>query len=368
MTTNTAIDVALGDRAYTIHIGEGLLEERELLSEHVRSEKAFVISNATVADLYLDRMRSALGNVKVDHCLIGDGEEHKNLDTLGEVVGSLLEQGHTRNTTIIALGGGVVGDTAGFAAASYQRGVDFIQVPTTLLSQVDSSVGGKTAVNHPLGKNMIGAFYQPKAVYIDTATLRTLPDREVSAGLAEIIKHGMLADANYLAEVEADIERLVALEPEAMINAIRGSCAIKAAVVAEDEKESGKRALLNLGHTFGHAIETAMGYGQWLHGEAVGAGLVMATDLSVRLGRCSADEALRIKNLVAKAGLPVAPPADISTETFLSLMAKDKKAIDAGMRFVLLAGGPGEAELVEDVPASVLSETLRAGESLCEFG
>lgn len=367
MASLHTIPVALGDRSYKIHIGSGLLGRGDLLAESVRSRKAFVVTNPAVAELYLDKVKAALGNIAVDHYLMPDGEEHKNLETLGKIVGALLDKRHTRATTIIALGGGVVGDTAGFAAASYQRGVDFIQAPTTLLSQVDSSVGGKTAVNHALGKNMIGAFYQPKAVYIDTDTLLTLPGREVSAGLAEVIKHGLLADASYLGFVEDNIKRLVALEAEPVAAAIEGSCRIKAAVVAEDEREGGKRALLNLGHTFGHAIETATGYGKWLHGEAVGAGLVMATDLSARLGRCSAQDAKRIKNLVAAAGLPVAPPADMARESFLSLMARDKKALDESIRLVLLKDGPGSSELVDAVPLDALDQTLAAGDVLCEF-
>ena len=271
-------------------------------------------------------------------------------------------------TAIVALGGGVVGDTAGFAAASYQRGVNFVQIPTTLLSQVDSSVGGKTAVNHVLGKNMIGAFYQPKAVYIDTDTLSTLPARELSAGLAEVIKHGLLADKNYFEWVDANVEGLLGLDTDILTSAIKGSCEIKTSVVAEDEKEQGRRALLNFGHTFGHAIETAMGYGNWLHGEAVGAGIVMATDLSWRLGRCSQEEAIRIKRLVDRAKLPVAPPDTMDADEFLQMMLKDKKTLDAGMRFVLLKNGPGESELVADVPLDLLKETLNAGSALCGSG
>lgn len=367
MTSIHSVPLALGDRSYRIRIGPGLLARGDLLGEHIRSEKAFVVSNPTVAGFYLDRVKASLCDIEVDDYLMPDGEEHKSLATLEEIVRALLEKGHTRRTTVIALGGGVVGDTAGFAAASYQRGVDFIQIPTSLLSQVDSSVGGKTAVNHLLGKNMIGAFHQPRAVYIDTDTLSTLPRREISAGLAEVIKHGLLADVGYLSFVEKNIHRLLALEAGPMAEAIKRSCEIKAAVVAEDEKEAGKRALLNLGHTFGHAIETAMGYGAWLHGEAVGTGLVMATDLSSRLGRCSRQDATRIKGLVAAAGLPVAPPAGMTDESFLGPMAKDKKAQASGMRFVLLKEGPGSSELVDDVPREILAETLAAGKSLCEF-
>jgi 3-dehydroquinate synthase len=295
-----------------------------------------------------------------------DGEQFKTLQTLESIIGDLLAKGHNRSTTIVALGGGVVGDTAGYAAASYQRGVPFVQVPTTLLSQVDSSVGGKTAVNHELGKNMIGAFYQPKGVYIDTDTLQTLPERELSAGLAEVIKHGVLADSDYFDAVEKDIGQLRQKDESALIRAIKGSCKIKAAVVAQDERESGERALLNFGHTFAHAIETGMGYGQWLHGEAVGAGMVMAADLSARLGRCSLDDSQRIKTLVERAGLPIAGPSEVSTDAMLAFMAKDKKATDEGLRFVLIEGGIGKTEIVQDVPVSVLRETLEAGLRLCE--
>jgi 3-dehydroquinate synthase len=298
--------------------------------------------------------------------LMEDGEQFKTLQTLESIIGDLLAKGHNRSTTIVALGGGVVGDTAGYAAASYQRGVPFVQVPTTLLSQVDSSVGGKTAVNHELGKNMIGAFYQPKGVYIDTDTLQTLPERELSAGLAEVIKHGVLADSDYFDAVEKDIGQLRQKDESALIRAIKGSCKIKAAVVAQDERESGERALLNFGHTFAHAIETGMGYGQWLHGEAVGAGMVMAADLSARLGRCSLDDSQRIKTLVERAGLPIAGPSEVSTDAMLAFMAKDKKATDEGLRFVLIEGGIGKTEIVQDVPVSVLRETLEAGLRLCE--
>ena len=360
------VHLDLGGNAYDIHIGAGLLGDNVELRRHVAGRQVFIVSNDTVARLYLDQVLSALDGFEVDVHLMPDGEQHKTLATLEQVIGTMLEKGHNRSTTIFALGGGVVGDTAGFAAASYQRGVPFVQLPTTLLSQVDSSVGGKTAVNHASGKNMIGAFYQPKAVYIDTDTLRSLPERELSAGLAEVIKHGVLADSAYFDRVEQDIQALRSLDDERLITTIRGSCEIKASVVAADEKETGRRALLNFGHTFGHAIEVGLGYGQWLHGEAVGAGIVMAADLSRRLGRCSSDDAMRIKTLILNAGLPVAPPQNITETEMLGYMAKDRKATDEGMRFVLLAGSIGTAELISDVPLAVVKETLAAGEALCE--
>ena len=360
------IRVDLGEHSYDICIGSGLLRAGNVLREKILGRRVFVVSNQVVADHYLDSVLHQLEGIDTDVHLMPDGEQFKTLQTLESIIGDLLAKGHNRSTTIVALGGGVVGDTAGYAAASYQRGVPFVQVPTTLLSQVDSSVGGKTAVNHELGKNMIGAFYQPKGVYVDTDTLHTLPERELSAGLAEVIKHGVLADSDYFDTVEKDIGLLRQKDESALIRAIKGSCKIKAAVVAQDERESGRRALLNFGHTFAHAIETGMGYGQWLHGEAVGAGMVMAADLSARLGRCSLDDSQRIKTLVERAGLPIAGPSEVSTDAMLAFMAKDKKATDEGLRFVLIEGGIGKTEIVQDVPVSVLRETLEAGLRLCE--
>jgi 3-dehydroquinate synthase len=360
------VHLELGDQSYDICIGQGLIGRTDLLTEQIVAGQVFVISNETVASLHLDTLLESLADYQVDVHLIPEGEQFKTLDTIENVVGSLLSRGHNRTTTIFALGGGVVGDTAGFVAASYQRGVAFVQVPTTLLSQVDSSVGGKTAVNHPLGKNMIGAFYQPKAVYIDTETLKTLPPRELSAGLAEVIKHGVLADSEYFEFIEANIDRLRQLDDESLQKAILGSCEIKAAVVSADEKERGQRALLNFGHTFGHAIETGVGYGSWLHGEAIGAGMVMAADLSMRLGRCSAAEGQRIKQLIAHAGLPVSPPEDLDAGAFIGHMSKDKKATDTGIRFVLMAGSIGRTEVVDNVPVEALLETLNAGSALCQ--
>ena len=365
MSQISTLQLDLGQESYPIHIGPGLLKDSALMKAPVRSRRAMIVSNQAVADIYLDRVLSSLSDLTVDVHLMPDGEQFKTLATLEGIIGSLLENGHTRSTTLFALGGGVVGDTTGFAAACYQRGVDFVQLPTTLLSQVDSSVGGKTAVNHELGKNMIGAFYQPRQVVIDTDTLKSLPPRELSAGLAEVIKHGALADIDYFDEVESAIDKLVSLQSDAMTAAILGSCRIKSGIVAEDEKEAGVRALLNFGHTFGHAIEAAVGYGEWLHGEAVGTGMVMAADLSMRLGRCTAADAQRLKTLVGAAGLPLVPP-QVPAEQFLSLMARDKKATDSGLRFVLLAGGLGKTELVSDVPEDIVMQTLAAGEALCE--
>ena len=360
------IRVDLGEHSYDICIGSGLLRAGNVLREKILGRRVFVVSNQVVADHYLDSVLHQLEGLDTDVHLMEDGEQFKTLQTLESIIGDLLAKGHNRSTTIVALGGGVVGDTAGYAAASYQRGVPFVQVPTTLLSQVDSSVGGKTAVNHELGKNMIGAFYQPKGVYVDTDTLQTLPERELSAGLAEIIKHGVLADSDYFDVVEKNSGAVLALEPAAIMHAIHTSCSAKARIVEADEREAGKRALLNLGHTFAHAIETGMGYGQWLHGEAVGAGMVMAADLSARLGRCSLDDSQRIKTLVERAGLPTAGPSEVSTDAMLAFMAKDKKATDEGLRFVLIEGGIGKTEIVQDVPVSVLRETLEAGLRLCE--
>lgn len=356
------VQLDLGEKSYPIFIGEGLLSDAQLLTSQVRGGEALVVTNETIAPLFLDTLLKSLPGLKVDSVCLPDGEEFKTLASFERVLGELLTRGHKRSTTVIALGGGVVGDTAGFAAASYQRGVDFIQVPTTLLAQVDSSVGGKTAVNHPLGKNMIGAFHQPRAVVIDTATLKALPDRELSAGLAEVIKHGALGDAAYLSEVEALMASLRARDPAALAQVIRRSCEIKAAIVSADEREGGVRALLNFGHTFGHAIETAMGYGQWLHGEAVGAGMVMAADLSVRLGQLKLEEGQRLKRIIEAAGLPVAPPAGLGNR-FMELMARDKKATDEGIRFILLRG-LGSAEIVADVAPNLLAETINAGDAL----
>jgi 3-dehydroquinate synthase len=349
----------LGPRSYPIHIGSGLLARPGLLAAAIPGKRVAIVTNETVAPLYLEPVRHALAGFAPLEIVLPDGEQHKTLDTLNRVYTRLLEERCDRGTTIVALGGGVIGDIAGFAAASYQRGVPFVQVPTTLLAQVDSSVGGKTGVNHALGKNMIGAFWQPRAVIIDTDTLNTLPDRELSAGLAEVIKYGLIRDPEFLVWLETSIDRLLTRDPAATAHAIERSCRNKAEVVAADETESGVRAILNLGHTFGHAIETGMGYGAWLHGEAVAAGMVMAADLSRRLGWLSEADVARIARLVARARLPVKPPAALGAERFRSLMSVDKKVQAGKLRLVLLRR-LGEAVVTGDFPPAALDETLNA--------
>ncbi|GLH34932.1 MULTISPECIES: 3-dehydroquinate synthase [Pseudomonas] len=353
------LKVDLGERSYPIYIGEGLLEQPELLAPHIAGRQVAIVSNETVAPLYLERLSKTLGAYSVLPVILPDGEAHKNWETLQLIFDGLLTARHDRRTTVVALGGGVIGDMAGFAAACYQRGVDFIQVPTTLLSQVDSSVGGKTGINHPLGKNMVGAFYQPNAVLIDTTTLNTLPERELSAGLAEVIKYGLICDKPFLGWLEDNIKALRALEPAALTEAIQRSCAAKAAVVGADERESGVRATLNLGHTFGHAIETHMGYGVWLHGEAVAAGTVMALEMSMRLGWIDQSERDRAIRLLQDAGLPVVPPQEMTPAHFMEHMAVDKKVIDGRLRLVLLRQ-MGEAVVTDDYPKEILQATLSA--------
>ncbi|MDI2143056.1 MULTISPECIES: 3-dehydroquinate synthase [unclassified Pseudomonas] len=353
------LKVDLGERSYPIHIGEGLLDQPELLAPHIHGRQVAIISNETVAPLYLERLTRSLSQFSVVSVVLPDGEAFKNWETLQLIFDGLLTARHDRRTTVIALGGGVIGDMAGFAAACYQRGVDFIQIPTTLLSQVDSSVGGKTGINHPLGKNMVGAFYQPNVVLIDTASLKTLPARELSAGLAEVIKYGLICDEPFLTWLEDNVDALRALDQEALTYAIERSCAAKAAVVGADEKETGVRATLNLGHTFGHAIETHMGYGVWLHGEAVAAGTVMAMEMSARLGWISEQERDRGIRLFQRAGLPVVPPEEMTEADFLEHMAIDKKVIDGRLRLVLLRR-MGEAVVTDDYPKEVLQATLGA--------
>jgi 3-dehydroquinate synthase len=352
------IRVALGTRSYPVHVGTRLLERTELIAGLLSGERVAIISNQTIAPLYLDRMTHTLeaaGHAVVP-IVIADGEEHKNWQTLNHIYDALLAARCGRDTSVLALGGGVVGDIAGFAAATYQRGVPFIQVPTTLLAQVDSSVGGKTAINHPRGKNMIGAFHQPLAVIADLDTLATLPDRELKAGLAEVIKHGLIRDRAFLDWLENNIERLVARDRDALAHAVRRSIEIKADIVARDERETGERALLNFGHTFGHAIETGLGYGTWLHGEAVAAGMLLAAQLSCRLGHLQAPEVGRITSLIERAGLPSSAP-DLGTQRYLELMALDKKVKSGRMRFILLAA-LGEAYIEEVTPAGPLEATL----------
>ena len=353
------LHVDLGERSYPIFIGGGLLDRAECFTPYIAGRHVAVVTNETVAPLYLQRLLDTLAGYRVTPIVLPDGEAFKNWETLQRIFDGLLEARHDRRTTLIALGGGVIGDMTGFAAACYQRGVDFIQVPTTLLSQVDSSVGGKTGINHPLGKNMIGAFYQPKAVVIDTATLATLPARELSAGLAEVIKYGLICDEPFLAWLEQHIDALRGLDAEAISEAVERSCAAKARVVNADERESGVRATLNLGHTFGHAIETEMGYGAWLHGEAVGAGTAMALEMSQRLGWIDALARDRGIRLLARAGLPLVPPAQMGPEEFLRHMAVDKKVLDGQLRLVLLRR-LGEAVVTAEYPREVLDATLRA--------
>ena len=350
--------VALGDRAYPIHIGVDLLTNAELILPHLAQKRVALITNEVVAPLYLDTVRGALERVgvKVVPVVLPDGEQHKRWETLNKVYDELITARCERGTTIVALGGGVIGDISGFAAATYQRGAPFIQMPTTLLAQVDSSIGGKTAINHPEGKNMIGAFYQPRVVVSDMRTLLTLPDRELKAGLAEIIKHGLIKDEVFFSWLELNIDRILAREMDALAHAVLRSCEIKGAVVVRDERELGERALLNFGHTFGHAIETGMGYGAWLHGEAVAAGMALASDLSMQLGMLEEPAIERIQKLLARAGLPVEVKG-ISSGRLRQLMSLDKKAKDGNLRFILLER-IGAAVIRADVPAQALDRTL----------
>ena len=356
--TQRTLTLDLGERSYPIHIGRGLLDAG-LINQHIPSNQVMLVSNETVAPLYLDRLKASLDGLQVEECILPDGEQYKDLGTLNLIFDALLERRFDRGCTLVALGGGVVGDMAGFAAASYQRGVHFIQVPTTLLAQVDSSVGGKTGVNHRLGNNMIGAFYQPRCVLIDTDTLNTLDDRQLSAGLAEVIKYGLINDLEFFGWLEANYRKLLDRDPETLAFAIERSCADKAAVVAEDERESGKRALLNLGHTFGHAIETGMGYGAWLHGEAVAAGICMAANLSHRMGWLDEANLKRIESLIANCKLPIWAPDSLSAEHFLDLMAVDKKVLAGKLRLVLIKG-IGNSVVTADFSTQILRETLDA--------
>ncbi|MDN4059642.1 bifunctional shikimate kinase/3-dehydroquinate synthase AroKB [Massilia sp. YIM B02769] len=357
--TQLTLNVELGERSYPIAIGPGLLADPAALVRHVGGHKAAIVTNTTVAPLYLERIAAPLraAGKEVVEIVLPDGEEHKQWGSLMAVFDALLANKCDRKTTLIALGGGVIGDLTGFAAASYMRGVPFVQIPTTLLAQVDSSVGGKTGINHPLGKNMIGAFYQPRAVLADTSTLDTLPPRELSAGLAEVIKHGAILDGEFFDWIEANIARLVARDPQALAHAIARSCEIKADVVRKDEREGGLRAVLNFGHTFGHAIEAGLGYGAWLHGEAVGCGMVMAADLSQRLGLIDAASVARLRKLVAAAGLPVVAP-DLGAERWIELMEVDKKNEGGAIKFILLK--PLGSPSITSAPQDVLRATLAA--------
>jgi len=352
--------VELGDRSYPIHIGPCLSDQR-LLQATLTQQEILIVTNDTIAPLYLERVMAPLraSGKQVAAVILPDGEQYKNLATLDLIYDELLAQNFSRKVVLVALGGGVVGDMTGFAAASYQRGVDFVQIPTTLLSQVDSSVGGKTGVNHPLGKNMIGAFKQPLAVFIDPSTLSTLPKNEFAAGFAEVIKHGVIQGADYFAMLETRLADIFALDMSALIEVISGSCAIKSSVVAQDETEQGLRAILNFGHTFGHAIETTMGYGQWLHGEAVAVGMVMATDLSSRLGLIEPALAERIIHLVEQAGLPIQAPDKMTVDSFLTAMYRDKK-VDAGTLRLVLVRALGDGFLTAEFDPSALKDTLAA--------
>ena len=359
MTMQT-LTVQLGDRSYPIHIGKGLLQQAELLLPHLKRKQVAVVSNTTVAPLYMSTLVSTLENagVSVIQIILPDGEAYKNTETLNLIYDALLKNRCERSTTLIALGGGVIGDLTGYAAATYLRGVPFIQIPTTLLSQVDSSVGGKTGINHPLGKNMIGAFYQPKVVLADTDTLKTLPPREYSAGVAEVIKYGLIRDADFFEWLERNMPQLMALDESVVSYAIYRSCQNKAEVVALDEHEAGERALLNLGHTFGHAIENAMGYGVWLHGEAVAAGTMLAADLSKRLGWLNQQDLARISAIFQSANLPLVPPK-LSVDNYLALMQLDKKVADGQIRLVLQQG-IGKAVMTADYDKAQLNQTLEA--------
>jgi len=353
------LSVDLGDRSYPILIEQSLLGRPGLLTPYIPARQVMVISNETVAPLYLDALLASLQGYDVHTHILPDGEEYKNMQVLDGIYDALLKVPCDRQTTMIALGGGVVGDITGFAAATYQRGVPFIQVPTTLLAQVDSSVGGKTAVNHPRGKNMIGAFYQPRCVIADTSTLDTLDDRQEFGVADQVIKYGLIRDPEFFDWLEQNMDALLDRDPAALSHSIERSCRNKAEVVAEDEREAGARALLNLGHTFGHAIEAGMGYGRWLHGEAVATGMLMAADLSRRSGWLSDDDVFRIGRLLERAGLPVSPPAEMRPDDYMRIMKIDKKVQDGHIRLVLLKS-IGEAFVCDDYDPALLMETLNS--------
>jgi 3-dehydroquinate synthase len=361
MPANHTLTVDLGDRSYPIYIGQNLLADPEVLTRHIHGHTAVIVTNEKIAPLYLEPLTKILvdKNIRFDSVILPDGEQFKTIESVETVIESLLTNRHDRQTTIIALGGGVIGDIAGFAASIYQRGVNFIQIPTTLLSQVDSSVGGKTGVNHPLGKNMIGAFYQPKAVIADTMTLNTLDDRELSAGMAEVIKYGLIHNPDFFKWLEDNVEGLMNRDNNLLAEAIRFSCETKAEVVAIDERESGLRAILNLGHTFGHAIEANMGYGNWLHGEAVAAGTIMAIELSEKEGWIDGEVKERTVNLFKKSGLPVSPPSELNREQYLTTMSMDKKSIDGHIKLVLLKN-LGEAVVTDSYSKILLDQVLPA--------
>jgi len=350
------ITVDLGDRSYPINIGPKQISLVDL-NQYIQGGKVLIVTNDTIAPLYLESVMAGLENKNIDVVTLPDGEQFKNLDHLNSIFTKLLEQNHDRKTTLIALGGGVVGDMAGFAAASYQRGVPFIQIPTTLLAQVDSSVGGKTGVNHPLGKNMVGAFHQPAAVIIDTDTLNTLPDRQFSAGMAEVIKYGLIVDYPFFEWLETNADAIIRRDKEALSEAIERSCINKAKIVSADEKEHGIRAILNFGHTFGHAIETFQAYRGWLHGEAVAAGMAMALDLSMNAGNLSQEDVDRSNALMSFFSLPVAAPKDMTADDFMKLMYSDKKVLDGQLRLVLLRS-LGQGYVSQDFAQRWIDATL----------
>lgn len=354
------LTVDLGTRSYPIVIGQNLFTQTDLITPYVQGKQVMLVSNTTVAPLYLAQAEAMFAAYQPKSVVLPDGEQYKNVDILNQIFDALLTHHCDRKTTLVALGGGVVGDMTGFAAACYQRGVAFIQIPTTLLSQVDSSVGGKTGVNHRLGKNMIGAFHQPRCVVIDTETLNTLPERELSAGLAEVVKYGLINDVEFFAWLEQHADTLMARDPVALSEAIERSCANKARIVAQDEKEGGVRALLNLGHTFGHAIETGMGYGVCLHGEAVAIGMVLAAEMSARLGWMTDAEVERARALLQKMQLPTQIPSELHIDNLLATMQVDKKVQDGVLRLILLKG-IGQAVISSDYSASVLRTTLQHG-------
>mgnify|MGYP006201562613 FL=1 len=353
--------VELGERRYPIFIGSDL-DPKALLGPYIHGRQVMIVSNETVAPLYLARYVAAIEALgkTVATCILPDGEKYKNIEHLNLIFDALLASGFNRDCTVLALGGGVIGDMAGFASACFQRGVYFIQVPTTLLSQVDSSVGGKTGINHPLGKNMIGAFQQPQVVLADMSQLKTLPPRELSAGLAEVIKYALLGDADFLAWLEQHMDALVQGDEAALAEAVYRSCAHKARIVANDEKEQGERALLNLGHTFGHAIESYLGYGEWLHGEAVATGMVMAADLSQRMGWISAEDLARTKNIIQRANLPIVCP-QIPLDDFLAYMAHDKKVLNGQLRLVLMQA-VGQAIITKTFDVELMKQAILANQ------
>ena len=350
--------VELKDKSYPIYIGSGLLSQKKLLLQHIKSKQILIVTNTTVSSYYLKNLIQGLEKFEVEVIELPDGEQYKNLEYITQIFDFLLEKKFSRNSTLVALGGGVVGDMGGFAAACYQRGIPFIQIPTTVLAQVDSSVGGKTGVNHPLGKNMIGAFYQPQCVLADMDVLDTLDDRQLIAGFAEVIKYGLIRDLPFFEWLEKNIELLLARDKEALAYVIERSCINKSEVVAEDEFESGVRATLNLGHTFGHAIETGMGYGKYLHGEAVAIGIGYAADLSHRIGRISSIDVERIIALLKQAQLPVVPPKEMNPTQFIELMTVDKKNVDGKIRLILLEA-IGKAALPMGVEHTLLEQTLK---------